>query len=105
MTKLNKKKQQAPPGGKKNKMLCTLENFVSEGMETIGENYHQANKQNDRTQNVDFLNRNRLRKWKAAYGVRPVVAYDAWLRICKNALLKGISIILLTRLLKKLANY
>jgi hypothetical protein len=64
---------------------------VSEGMETIGENNQQAVEQNDRAQNVDFLNRNKLRKWKAAYGVRPLVAYDAWLRIYKKAPLKGIS--------------
>jgi hypothetical protein len=91
----NKKRQEAPPGGggnnNKNKKFCTLENFVSEGMETIGEKNHQALKQNDRIQIVDYLNRNRLRKWKAAYGVRPLAAYDAWLRICKKALLKGIS--------------
>jgi len=93
MTTSNKKKQQSPTGrgNNNNTKFCTLKNFVSEGMEVIGENNHQDIKQNDRTQHVDYLNRNRLRKWKAAYGVRPLVAYDAWLRICKKAQLKGIS--------------
>ena len=77
---------------RKQHKFCTLENFVSEGMETIGEKYcnQPALKKRDTKQSIDFLNSNSLRKWKAAYGVCPLVAYDAWLCIRKKAEIRAI---------------
>jgi hypothetical protein len=88
MTSSNNKKEE-----KRQNKFCTLKNFVSEGMETIGEkhsNHPALEIRNTTRQHVDFLNKNNLRKWKAAYGVRPLVAYDAWLRIKEKAPMRGI---------------
>jgi hypothetical protein len=90
---MSKENENKAPHQHHRKKFCTLENFVSEGMGIIGEKHssiHLVLKLDDTKQNVDFLNRNKLRKWKAAYGVRPLVAYDAWLRISKKARMRGI---------------
>jgi hypothetical protein len=59
MTTSNKKMKQqqlgSTTGKKKNNKVCTFENFVSEGMETIGENNYQVvNKQKGSIDNASF---------------------------------------------------
>jgi hypothetical protein len=58
MTTSNKKMKQqqlgSTTGKKKNNKVCTFENFVSEGMETIGETNHQVVKQKGSIDNVSF---------------------------------------------------
>lgn len=45
---------------------------------------------NHNTNTTDYLNKYDLRRWKAAFGVRPIVAYDAWLRVRNKANARGL---------------
>jgi hypothetical protein len=65
-------------------MVLSLRGHVIIGTSTINMRYCFVD-------NIDCMTRYKLREWKAAYGVRPVVCYEAWAMIAKRASMKKIS--------------
>ena len=74
---------------------CTFESFVSLGMDIVaggcqGQQNNLLFCHNHNKYTTDYLNKYGLRRWKAAFGVRPIVAYDAWLRVRIKANARGL---------------
>jgi hypothetical protein len=67
--------------GMANSNSSVLIGFVKEGMRLISAHYSISNKPSA----TDTLTANAFRDWKAAYGHRPIVLYDAWVLIKDKA--------------------
>lgn len=65
-------------------MVLSLRGHVIIGTSTINMQYSFVD-------NIDCMSHYKLREWKAAFGVRPVVCYEAWAIIAKRASVEKLS--------------
>jgi hypothetical protein len=66
-------------------MPLNTESHVQIGTSIIGMTYEHAN-------NIDCMSNYKLREWKAAFGIRPIVCCEAWLMISSKALTKKLNV-------------
>jgi hypothetical protein len=67
-------------------MPLSTKAHVQIGTSTIGMRYEHLN-------NIDCMSDYKLREWKGAFGVRPIVCCEAWMMISSKASIKKLSII------------
>lgn len=68
-------------------MTLSIQDHVILGMSILKATYHQPTKPTE-----CYLNKHATRIWMEGYGVRPEVAYEAWLHIRREAATKGVQI-------------
>lgn len=65
--------------------MTDIEAHVEIGTSTIGMSYTYKD-------NLDCMSDYKLREWKAAFGVRPVICTEAWIMISKQAKRKNFEV-------------
>lgn len=66
-------------------MPLNTESHVQIGTSIIGMTYEYAN-------NIDCMSNYKLREWRAAFGIRPIVCCEAWFMISSKAFTKKLNV-------------